>query len=195
MSDDDTIRVYDEKAQDYARMVDTLKDPALDEFMAALPPGARVLDLGCGPGNAADVMARAGFSVLAVDASAEMVRLAARVEGIETRQARFDEIDEVDAYDGIWASFSLLHAPRAAFPGHLAALKRALRPGGLLFLGLKLGDGEKVDKIGRFYSYYREDELKALLRDAGFTLSSARPMTVTDMTGAPEDAIAVLAHG
>ncbi|MGR3805271.1 class I SAM-dependent methyltransferase [Marinibacterium profundimaris] len=195
MSDDDTIRVYDEKAQDYARMVDTLKDPALDEFMAALPPGARVLDLGCGPGNAADVMARAGFSVLAVDASAEMVRLAARVEGIETRQARFDEIDEVDAYDGIWASFSLLHAPRAAFPGHLAALKRALRPGGLLFLGLKLGDGEKVDKIGRFYSYYREDELKALLRDAGFTLSSARTMTVTGMTGAPEDAIAVLAHG
>ncbi|MBB93061.1 MAG: SAM-dependent methyltransferase [Rhodobacteraceae bacterium] len=176
-------------------MVDTLKDPALDHFMARLAPGAAVLDLGCGPGNASAVMAAAGFAVTAVDASAEMVKLAARIEGIEARQARFDEITEIDAYDGIWASFSLLHAPRADFPGHLAALRGALRPGGVLCLGMKLGEGEKVDSIGRFYSYYSEDELRSLLEAAGFSVADTRVTTVTGMAGKPEPSISVMADG
>lgn len=192
---DDTIRVYDEKAADYARMVDTLKDPALEQFMADLPAGAALLDLGCGPGNAAAVMAAAGFAVTAVDASAEMVRLASAVEGITVRQARFDEIDDVDAYDGIWASFSLLHAPKADFPAHLAALKRALRPGGLLFLGLKLGEGEKVDRLGRFYAYYTEPELTGLLEAAGFAVADTRCFEVKGMAGEFEPSIAVFARG
>lgn len=57
-----------------------------------------------------------------------MIALARQVPGITTRQARFDEITATAAYDGIWANFSLLHAPRAAFPGHLARLHRRCAP-------------------------------------------------------------------
>ena len=61
---------------------------------------------------------------------------------IDARLARFDELDAVARYDGIWANFSLLHAPRAEMPGNLARISRALRPGGWLHLGLKLGQGD-----------------------------------------------------
>ena len=41
------------------------------------------------------------------------------------RQARFDELEVQGVYDGIWANFSLLHAPKSEFPGHLARIRRA----------------------------------------------------------------------
>jgi hypothetical protein len=53
-------------------------------------------------------------------------------------------------------------------PSHLARLWRALRPGGLLYIGLKDGDGERLDGLGRFYVYYRRADLLGLLDDAGF---------------------------
>ncbi|QEW22228.1 Tellurite methyltransferase [Marinibacterium anthonyi] len=192
---DDTIRIYDAKAEDYARMVEGVRDTSEDKFMAEMTPGGTILDLGCGPGHAAKAMAAAGFVVTAVDGSAEMVRLASKIDGITARQARFDEIDEVDAYDGIWASFSLLHAPRADFPAHLAALKRAMRPGGLLFLGMKIGDGEKVDSLGRFYSYYSEEDLVTLLEEAGFAVTWTRIKMVKGLAGEPEPSISVFARG
>ena len=195
VSDDQTIGVYDARAEDYARMVDTVSDPALDRLIAETPKGGQVLDLGCGPGTAAAIMSKAGLAVTAVDASAEMVRLASAIPGITVRQERFDELTGTDTYDAIWASFSLLHAPRADFPGHLAAMKRALKPGGRLYLGMKLGNGEKTDTLGRFYSYYGEDELTELLTQAGFAVQDTRTFTVKGLAGSPEPCIAVAADG
>lgn len=140
MTDPETIRIYDSRAADYAALTDghTAGSPVLRDFIAACPPGGRVLDLGCGPGTAAGLMAAAGLQVDALDASAEMVALARAHPGVSARQATFDEVTGTALYDGIWASFSLLHAPRSDMPRHLAALKEALTPGGLFHIGLKL---------------------------------------------------------
>lgn len=173
--DEETLAVYDAQV---ARYVDISATPeemrALTDFLAELPAGARVLDLGCGPGRAAARMMREGIEVDAVDGSEGMVAHAREVEGVPARQARFEEIDAVALYDGIWASFSLLHAPKAEFRGHLARLHRALVPGGLLFLGMKTGAGEARDRLGRFYAYYSAEELKAALVDAGFRVATER---------------------
>lgn len=196
MSDPETIRIYDDRASDYAALTEdhNAADPALEAFVAALPPGGRVLDLGCGPGTSAARMARAGLAVVAVDASGEMVALAARHPGVTARQARFDEIDETAAYDGIWANFSLLHAPQAEFPGHLARLFRALKPGGIFHIALKLGTGEGRDSLGRFYSYYQEDSLEHLLQQAGFTITARSFGAGPGLSGKVEDWIAMRAH-
>lgn len=74
----------------------------------------------------------------------------------------------------MWASFSLLHAPRAAFPGHLARIFRALRPDGAFYVGLKGGSGEHRDALGRFYAHFGLEELRALLSAAGFERIDAR---------------------
>ncbi|MEX0366561.1 MAG: trans-aconitate 2-methyltransferase [Ruegeria sp.] len=196
MSDDATIRVYDERAAEYATLTDdqNADDPHLSAFLAAVPAGGRVLDLGCGPGTSAAVMAQAGLVVEATDASAEMVALADRHPGVTARQAVFDDIAGERLYDGIWANFSLLHAPRADFPRHLAALHAALKLGGAFFIGMKLGTGEGPDRLGRYYTYYSEDELHTHLTEAGFTITGQRRGRGPGLDGSVSDWIAVAAH-
>ncbi|MHA6263155.1 class I SAM-dependent DNA methyltransferase [Arenibacterium sp. CAU 1754] len=196
MSDPDTIRIYDARADDYARMTDdhNTRDPHLAAFIATCPSGGRVLDLGCGPGTSAAEMAKAGLVVDAVDASVEMVAMAARHPGVSARQATFDQIHASAEYDGVWANFSLLHAPRDAFPGHLAAIHRALKPGGVFYLGLKLGKGEARDQIGRFYTYYTEQQLETLLTRAGFTITNRIHGAGPGLDGTLSDWILVATH-
>ncbi|MCV6592465.1 MAG: class I SAM-dependent methyltransferase, partial [Silicimonas sp.] len=75
MSDRETLDVYDQRAAEYAtHFTADGASKHLSAFIAALPEGARVLDLGCGPGTAARKMAAAGLKVEAWDASAEMVK-------------------------------------------------------------------------------------------------------------------------
>ncbi|MBV7380460.1 class I SAM-dependent DNA methyltransferase [Maritimibacter dapengensis] len=167
--DAETLAVYDARSAEYACMVSAWDAPGLDRFIASLPQDAHVLDLGCGPGLDARRMMEEGVSVDAVDASTAMVA-AAREIGVPARRAPFDDVDGTDIYDGIWANFSLLHAHRADFPRHLASLCAALKTGGLLHLGMKLGEGESRDALGRFYTYYGEDELLTYLTDAGLTV-------------------------
>jgi len=194
MSEQTTLKFYDQKAADYQRMVSGWSDPRLDAFVSAMPAGGTVLDLGCGPGHAAAVMARAGLTVIATDGSAEMLRLAARHPGVTTQLATFDDIAGKARYDGIWASFSLLHAPRAKLPTHLHALHRAAKPGARLHLAMKLGSGEATDTLGRFYAYYSQQELELLLTQAGFTVASFATGADKGMAGTLEDWIAITAH-
>lgn len=194
--DAETLSVYDRKASEYRDLTARSEiDPDLASFLGALPAGSDVLDLGCGPGAAAAVMAAAGHHVTATDAAPEMVKLAAQHPGVTARHASFDDIDAQDAYDAIWANFSLLHAPREDMPRHLTALRRALRPGGLLHIGMKTGSGSARDALGRLYTYYSEDELAGLLRDAGFTPFSARHGKDTGLDGTVAPWVTLAAHG
>jgi SAM-dependent methyltransferase len=166
-----TIAVYDSHAAAYAERFRTAEpEPALQAFIEALPTGARVLDLGCGPGNASAFMRAAGLVPDPVDASPAMVALANDRHAIGARLATFDEIAGEADYHGVWANFSLLHAPRADLPRHFAALYRALVPGGLLHVGMKTGTGEARDGIDRFYTYVGRAELAGLLKAASFTV-------------------------
>ncbi|MEP4035426.1 class I SAM-dependent methyltransferase [Pseudophaeobacter sp.] len=197
MSDAETLRIYDDKAADYAAQnQDYLsQDPRLHGFIAACPTGGRVLDLGCGPGTSAAVMAAAGLQPDAMDASSEMVALANALKGVTAWQAVFSEISGTARYDGVWANFSLLHAPRAAFPQHLAAIKQSLKTGGIFYIALKLGKGEARDALGRLYTYFEEDELKDLLMTAGFTVKDCAYGESKGLDGTMARWISVACHG
>jgi len=197
MADKETLRVYDAKAADYAKLIDsdTKENPYLERFIARLPTGGRVLDLGCGPGLAATRMANAGLQVDAMDGSAEMVAMAAQHDGVTAWQATFDQITGTDIYDGIWANFCLLHANKEAMPHHLAAMVTALKPGGAFHIGMKLGSGSQRDAIGRLYSYYSEPELITLLGAAGLTAGETDHGRTVGLDGTEADWIVVAAHG
>ncbi len=169
MTDEETLKVYDAKVSDYQQMTRRAQiDPDLLRFMAHLPSGALVLDLGCGPATASAVMREHGYRPDPVDASGEMVRFANEAHAINARLASFDEIDSEATYDGIWANFSLLHAQRAQMPNLLKSMHRAVKGGGLFHIGMKLGEGESRDSLGRFYTYYSQEQLNALLEHSGF---------------------------
>lgn len=96
---------------------------------AALAPGARVLDVGCGTGIAARLFARHGFAVTAVDPNPEMLDKArARGGGPEYAPGRAEATGQADA------SFDLAYAAQAFHwfdvDGALSELRRVLRPSG-----------------------------------------------------------------
>ena len=171
MPDAKTIAFYDAAAERYANM--TGNDAPSDQlvaFMALLPPHAHVLDLGCGPARASVHMRDAGFVPNPVDASQGMIDLANETHQIGARKLTFDDVDMVNTYDGIWANFSLLHAPRADLPRILAALATALHANGVIHVALKTGSGEARDDIDRLYTYLTVTELHDLLTTAGFAV-------------------------
>ncbi len=198
MTDPETMQVYADTAETYAlnfsKTKDSDQEDDLDAFFAALPKGGLVLDLGCGPGQWAARLQEQGLVVEATDASAEMVELAKTNYGLNAKVAAFEDLTAENHYDGIWANFSLLHAPRVDFPSHLKRIHRALRPGGCFSIGLKTGTGEHRDKLGRLYAYYEEDELRSLLTDAGFTVSRSRIGNGKGLAGSDDTFVVMTAH-
>jgi SAM-dependent methyltransferase len=105
-----------------------------------LPPGGRLLDLGCGPGTDAVHLAARGHQVVAVDWSSQMVALArdrASAAGLADRVTAFhigihDELP-VGPFDGIYSNFGPLNCvpDLTALAGACAA---RLRPGGKLIV-------------------------------------------------------------
>lgn len=197
MSDPETLDVYAKQAQHYADVISDAagKDPLLARFIKELPRGGHALDLGCGPGTFAGLMADAGLRVTAMDAVSEMIALIPDHPAITPVLGTFDDIAGTDIYDGVWANFSLLHAPRADMPRHLAALHTALKTGGLFHIALKTGDATKRDRLGRKYTYYSEAALSELMTAAGFTVDSATTGRDVGLDGTPADWIALHAHG
>lgn len=171
MSDKETLNVYDAKAQDYAELTSNdAHSIDLNAFLGHVTAGGRVLDFGCGPGHMAVQMAQAGFEVEASDASSEMVKLANAYENVSARCETFDALDLQDYYDGIFANFSLLHAPRDAVAGHIEQIVCALKSDGIFHIAMKAGSGEKRDKIGRRYCYFSGAELEDMLVSNGLSI-------------------------
>ena len=195
MIDDETIAAYNSQVDAYANLTGSAPpDPHLAPFAAQVKPGGHILDLGCGPAHEAAELRSRGFSVDPVDASPEMVRLANETHNIGARLASFDDIDGTDAYDGIWANFSLLHAPAEDFPRHLAALHRALKPGGHFHIAMKLGTASARDRLGRHYSYYSQPELSEHLSQAGFVIDETTTGEIMGLAGDIEPWIALRAR-
>lgn len=192
--DPKTLAVYNEKAADYAAVFDNDAEPNahLKRFMDALPAGGRVLDLGCGPGGASRKMMDAGLDIDAVDASPEMVRFACD-KGVAARVATFDDMSGDAEYDGVWANFSLLHAPREKLPVHISAIAQALRVGGHFHVGMKTGEGIRRDRLERLYTFVGVDELTGLLENAGLRVVFKVEGSEVGLAGTNDPWVALLA--
>lgn len=195
MTDEETLSVYAAKAGEYAQVVTRHKpDRDLRAFIDLMPEGAKVLDWGCGPGNSAAMLGAVGLQVTATDACPEMVTLAKARFDISADLASFDDMTAQAAFDGIYANFSLLHAPKSDFPRHLAQAAAALKPGGYMHLGLKRGRGEHRDRLGRFYAYYELDELAALLQEAGLVPLTHRLGETQGLAGTTDPFLILIAQ-
>ena len=170
----DTLAYYERAAPHYTASTAQDRVRFLDPFLDRLEAGARILELGCGCGRDAARMVERGFDLDATDGTRAMVRKARERFGIQARQMRFDELEAVAEYDGVWAHASLLHAERADLPGHVAAINRALKPGGWHFANYKLADAdhpeEGYDLLGRWTNLPSPDWLEAAYANAGFAI-------------------------
>jgi SAM-dependent methyltransferase len=160
MPDLETLKFYADNAAAYVEHA-TAPTPQLAGFLALLPPGAKVLELGTGNGRDAAAMLAAGCTVTPSDASPELAAEAQIRLGIPVRIMAFHELADVATYDGVWACAALLHAPRDELTEDLARIHGALRQGGRLMASFKAGNHESRDGLGRYYNYLDAQQLHA----------------------------------
>jgi SAM-dependent methyltransferase len=164
--DEDTLHFYRSNAQAYAAR-EIAPHQRLTRFLALLPPGATILDLGCGAGaDSAQMLAR-GFDVSPTDGSPELADEASRRLGRPVETLLFHDLDKVEAYDGVWANACLLHVPRPELAQVLALIWRALKPGGHFYASFKAGEEDGRDTLNRYYNYPSPEWLRANYAGAG----------------------------
>jgi SAM-dependent methyltransferase len=164
-----TLDYYERNAQAYDERTRGMDlSPLYDEFLPLLPTGGHILDAGCGTGRDSAAFRGRGFRVTAFDPSTAMAEIASARLGVPVLRLSFQELDFHQAFDGIWASASLLHVPKQEMPGVLQTCHDALVPGGVLYACFKKGTGEAF-REGRFFNDYTESELlETLARSAAW---------------------------
>ena len=159
-----TLDYYDANAQAFFADTAGVDMSALHaRFLAGLPAKGLILDAGCGSGRDSKAFIARGYRVRAFDAAAELCRLAEAHIGQPVQLRRFDEVDEIATYDGIWACASLLHLAEAQICDALPRLWAALKPNGVFYLSFKLGEGERTSG-DRHFTDATEDRLRRWLQ-------------------------------
>jgi len=130
-------------ADKFSKSFQQYKDRILGNFLDHLS-GKRVLDLGCGGGDASVYMQDKGFLPVAIDLSAGMIK-EAKKKGINAIHMDIENLGfKPKSFDGIWAMASLLHVPKDNLANVLSTLSDLLVPGGILYFAIKKGDcGER----------------------------------------------------
>ncbi len=135
---------------------------------AGLPPGSRILDIGCGAGRHLDALRHAGTSAAGIDLSPVLLR-DARAAGLPVARADMRSLPFADATFDLVASFFTSFGYFATMDEDVATLRefiRVARPGGLLFLDLPdpghvtrtLVPAETLEKSGRHVEISRAIE-------------------------------------
>lgn len=143
-------------------------------LISQLPPGARVLDLGCGSGlPTAKQLLDAGVEVVGVDESKVMLQLAEeQAPGGTYRHQDLREIDGLGEFDAVVAFFALLMMPRQEIPALLAKIRTRLRGPKLLLVSMIHGDFDffPINFLGAAtnVSAYPPATLRQVVSEAGF---------------------------
>lgn len=146
-------------------------------FLSLLPEGAMILDFGCGSGRDALEFLKRGYQVEATDGSEEMRRAAAELTGLAVRQMLFQELDEKEKYDGIWACSSILHLSKPELGDVLERMTAALKIHGIIYTSFKYGTFEG-ERNGRYFTDFTEETFAEFIKGmAGLTIEK---MWITD---------------
>ncbi len=156
--------------------------PFVDKLVSVLSQGARILDIGSGPGQFSKYLTEKGFKVEGIDVSDEMLVIA-RSKVPEVGFAKMDmrKLEFADhAFDGILAAYSIIHIPTPELPGVLAEMKRVLKPGGYALFIVQEGEADQVvdeplaegEKV--FMNFFSTGRLNDLLTSAGLKIIEQR---------------------
>lgn len=148
----ETLNYYNQNADQFAfSTVSVDFSETQNRFLDKLNKGAYILDFGCGSGRDTKYFLDRGYKVDAIDGSEELCRLASEYAGIQVKQMFFEELDEQDKYDGIWACSSILHLSKEALMPVLKKMTLALKDEGIIYTSFKYGDYEG-DRNGRYFT-------------------------------------------
>lgn len=176
----DLKSTYNKIAEDWFKdhHQDTWWQEGTEKFLAELPKGATILDVGCGAGVKSRYLRDKGFKVTGVDFSEKLIEIAKR----ESPEISFNiidiyKLDELDqTFDAVFAQASLLHISKNRIKEVLGKIKEKIHPNGFLYIAVKgIRDDGVQEEIKtendygydyqRFFSYYSLPELEVYLKE------------------------------
>ena len=163
MQYNNTLGYYDSHADKFYKSTVNIEFTTMHEkFLTKLEKGSNILDFGCGSGRDTKYFFEQGYNVEAIDGSAELCKLAGEYTGIKVKNILFQELSEVDKYDGIWACSSILHLPVGEMDEVMRMMMIALKKNGIIYTSFKYGTfaGERN---GRYFTDMTEEVFAVFL--------------------------------
>lgn len=180
-----TSQVYEDDADAFVEKYRTESVAARfwDEVDSRFP-GPRLLDVGCGPGVDTETFAARGYDPVGVDLTPAFCRAASEHVDGPVLRADMRSLPFADgAFDGVWASASVLHLPREDAPDALREFRRVLDAPGTALVTLKRGEESGHAEDDRYFERYTLEEARALGEAAGFPEVTAEPGEADEETG------------
>jgi SAM-dependent methyltransferase len=139
---------YDSAAEAYAEhLADELLNKPLDRhllnrFAEATRGRGLVADLGCGPGHVARYLHEQGVSVLGIDLSPEMIRVATGLHpGLPFRVGDMRRLEVADgSLAGVIAFYAIVHFVPSELAPVFEEIRRVLAAEGLALVSFHVGD-------------------------------------------------------
>ncbi|NUQ82150.1 MAG: class I SAM-dependent methyltransferase [Bacteroidetes bacterium] len=179
--DNETASTWNRVAADYETRIGslTIYQPGYDRFLGQIQvPGARILDVGCGPGTIAGYLLkmRPDLSVLGTDYAPAMVSLASqRVPGARFQVMDIRHIGTLqERFHGVMGGFCLPYLSPEDGKRLIRDSFDLLLPDGLFYLSLVEGNPERSgfqsnkrgDRV--YFYYYQAEVISDWMLEAGF---------------------------
>lgn len=177
-----TLGYYNNHANEFYKSTVNVEFTTMQErFLTKLEKGSYILDFGCGSGRDTKYFLEQGYKVDAIDGSEELCKLAGEYTGMKVKHMYFQELSELEVYDGIWACSSILHLPVEELSEVMKKMVTALKKQGIIYTSFKYGifSGERN---GRYFTDMTEETFAELLKgienleiEEQWTTSDVRP--------------------
>lgn len=160
-----TLEYYNKNAEIYCEqtLIGNLQEN-YNKFLKHLPQGAFILDFGCGSGRDSKYFLDNGYKVKAIDGSIEICKLASKYINQEVNCMKFEELEDINTYDGIWACSSILHVEKENLPNILCKMIESLKVNGIIYTSFKIGTGYEI-KENKYYNYVTKEEMEQTLNE------------------------------
>ena len=164
MSDARTLNYYNSNAAVFSETTKNVDFSEVQQiFTNQLSPDASILDFGCGSGRDTRYFIDHGYHVTATDGSEMICKMATKYTGIQVKQMLFEELDDRNQYDGIWACASILHLSREELLDIFHKMHQALKKNGIIYTSFKYGTVEG-ERNGRYFTDFTEEMFEEFAR-------------------------------
>ena len=167
-----TRAYYNENAKKYFdKTINVDMRKQYEMFLKYIKDGGKILDFGCGSGRDSLYFHNLGYEVYPIDGSIEMCKLAHQYTSLPVKCINFNELSDIDFYDGIWACSTILHVPRKELLSVLIKLRDSLKQDGYMYTSFTDDyDKEENKEDGRYFNDLSKDKFISLSSDAGFEI-------------------------